>query len=142
MSAQQYVDNETLNVDPVELICLLYSKAIEKLNQATTSFKAEEFDKANGAVAFAMEIVVELQGALSEKGGDIAANLADLYGYIQQRLADTLTRGDSEPLEEVIRLLTTLHQGWSEIRKSNRLPPLASLTEKEVAASVGHTWTL
>jgi flagellin-specific chaperone FliS len=67
MSAQQYVDNEALNVDPVELICLLYSKAIEKLNQATTSFEAEEFDKANGAVAFAMEIVVELQGALSEK---------------------------------------------------------------------------
>ncbi|MDA1315372.1 MAG: flagellar protein FliS [Acidobacteria bacterium] len=142
MSAQQYVDNEALHVNPVELICLLYSKAIEKLHKARTCFEGGENSAANEAVAFTMEIVAELQGSLSEEGGEIAANLADLYGYIQQRLAEVLVRGDPKPLLEAIRLLTTLHQGWNEIRESNRPPPAASLAGTEAAASAGRTWTL
>ena len=35
MYAQQYVDNDVLNVEPLELVCLLYSKAIEKLPPGT-----------------------------------------------------------------------------------------------------------
>jgi flagellar protein FliS len=89
-----------------------------------------------------MEVVAELQGSLSEEGGEIAGNLAALYAYIQQRLAEVLTRGDAKPLDEVVRLLTTLQEGWNEVRESNRTPPPAALAETEAAANAGRSWTL
>ncbi len=116
MYAQQYVHNEVLHVEPVELVCLLYSKAIEKLNQARRHLDAGRIEERNRAIACAMEILVELQGSLDEQGGEIAVNLARLYDYMQQRLVEAMTAQTAAPIEESAELLSTLCEGWNEIR--------------------------
>ena len=142
MSAREYVDNETLNVDPVELVCLLYAKAIEKLSLAQIQFGAGEIQESNQAVAFTMEIITELQGSLSEEGGDIASNLAQLYDYLQRRLTEGLVKRSTEPLDEVILLLGTLHEGWKEIRPVYEVVVPEALPELELAETAGRAWTL
>lgn len=142
MSAREYVDNETLHVDPVELVCLLYAKAIEKLRFAKIQFDAGEMQESNQAVAFTMEIILELQGTLSEKGGDIAANLAELYDYLQRRLTEGLVKRSTEPLDEAIVLLGTLHEGWKDIRPVYDAVVPEALPEAELAETAGRAWTL
>lgn len=143
MPALEYVDNETLNVEPVELICLLYAKAIEKLNLGKDYFEAGQTGEGNRAVAFAMEIVVELHGALDEEGGDIARNLADLYDYMQNRLVEGLGNTETAPLDEVVRLMTTLLDGWNKARPAAAIADPVTLAEPGAAeALAGHAWTL
>jgi flagellar protein FliS len=143
MPALEYVDNETLNVEPVELICLLYAKAIEKLNLGKDCFEAGQTGEGNRAIAFAMEIIVELQGALDKEGGDIARDLADLYDYMQNRLVGALSKTETAPIDEVVRLMTTLLDGWNEARPAPVIPDPATLPEAGTAeALAGHAWTL
>jgi len=117
MNNHQYVDNEVLNVQPLELVCLLYSKAIEKLNQARSHLAAGRIPERSAAIGRAMEIVAELQGSLNaEAGGEIARNLDRLYIYVQERLVEANTQQTEAPLAESIGLLTTLYEGWKECR--------------------------
>ena len=118
MYAQEYVDNEVLNVEPLGLVCLLYSKAIEKLHQARDHLAAGRLTERSEAIGLSMEIVVELKGSLSEDGGEIAVNLARLYDYLIEKLAEAHAEQKMEPLDESLRLLSTLLEGWKEARSA------------------------
>ncbi len=126
MYAQEYVDNEVLNVEPLELVCLLYSKAIEKLHQAREHLLADRVTERSEAIGVSMEIVVELKGSLSEDGGEIAVNLDQLYNYVLEKLAEAHAQQKPAPLEEALRLLSTLHEGWKEARSSMAVAAAAS----------------
>ncbi|MEX2303939.1 MAG: flagellar export chaperone FliS [Bryobacterales bacterium] len=116
MYAQQYVENELMEKSPVELIRLLYSKSLEKLDQAIRHTQSGEVRERNSCLARVMEIVAEFQGTLNlESGGDLALELARLYDYIQRRMIDAA--GDPKavaPLEEARVLLANLYEGWNE----------------------------
>jgi flagellar protein FliS len=116
MYAQQYVENDLVDKSPVELIRLLHSKAIEKLDQAARHTRDGDVRGRNSSLARVMEIVAELQGSLNpEAGGDVALELARIYDYIQRRMIDAA--GDPaavEPLREVRVLLGNLYEGWKE----------------------------
>jgi flagellar protein FliS len=123
MYAQQYVENDVLDKSPVELIRLLYSKAIDKLRQAiehtavdVATQGAGDIRERGACLARVMEIVAELQGALNpEAGGALAADLARLYDYMQRLLIEAATDSAAvQQLEEVKALLGNLYEGWSE----------------------------
>ncbi len=132
MYAQQYVDNDVLNVEPLELVCLLYSKAIEKLHQARDHLAAGRLTERSEAIGLSMEIVVELKGSLNEDSGEIAVNLARLYDYLIEKLAEAHAEQKIEALDESLRLLSTLHEGWKEAR-SALARTLAGTTDAAVA---------
>jgi flagellar protein FliS len=116
MYARQYVENDLLDRSPVELIRLLYSKAIEKLQLAARHTRANDVRERNACLARVMEIVAELQGALNlEAGGELAVQLAALYDYAQRQLIEAAAEPAAvAPLEEVRVLLVNLHEGWRD----------------------------
>jgi flagellar protein FliS len=118
MYARQYVENDLLDKSPVELIRLLYSKAIEKLQRAQQHTRANDIRGRNTCLARAMEIVAELQGALNlEAGGDLALQLARVYDYAQRQLIEAAADPASvSQLEEVRILLVNLYEGWQECK--------------------------
>jgi flagellar protein FliS len=135
----EYDEHEVLERDPIELVCLLYGKAIEKLSLARTLAGDEQIRERNTAIARASEIVIELQSSLdAEKGGEIALNLARLYEYVQQRLATGLAERSDEALAEAGQLLETLAEGWKDAAADLKSPPAA---EPETAGA-GRTWTV
>lgn len=116
MYARQYVENDLSDRSPVELIRLLYSKAIEKLQLAARHTRANDVRERNACLARVMEIVAELQGALNlEAGGELAVQLAALYDYAQRQLIEAAAEPAAvAQLEEVRVLLVNLHEGWQD----------------------------
>ena len=135
----EYDEHEVLDRDPIELVCLLYGKAIEKLSLARTLTANDQIRERNTAIARASEILIELQASLDlEKGGEIAANLERLYEYIQQRLAAGLAERSDAPLAESIQLLDTLASGWKDACDALR----TAVAAEPEAAAAGRTWTV
>lgn len=143
MYALAYAENDILYQDPVEITCLLYAKAIEKLNLAKRHLAAGSIEERSGAIAHAMEILLELQGTLDgEKGGEIAAELARLYDYIQERLIEANAQQRAAPLDEAIQLLSTLYDGWKQCRSQMTLEAVAAETAEASPAEADRAWTL
>ena len=126
MYAEQYVANDLMDRTPVELVRLLYSKAIEKLRQAGRCTREQRINERGACLARVMEIIAELQGSLNlEAGGELALELAKLYDYVQRRLIEAAGDKQSvEQLEEVRVLLGNLREGWNECE-----PPLGQVLE-------------
>jgi flagellar protein FliS len=144
----EYDEQAVLDKDPIELVCLLYGKAIEKLSLARTFGGDERIRDRNQAIARTSEILIELQGSLdAEKGGETAVNLERLYEYIQHLLAEGLAARRDEPLAEAAQLLVTLADGWRDASaalrgaKSPPEPEPAGDAAEQLAAA-GRTWTL
>jgi flagellar protein FliS len=113
MYARQYVENDIAGRTPIELVRLLYSKALEKLRSAAEHTARGRVRERSQCLTRVMQIVAELQGALHSDGGEIARDLARLYDYAQQRLAEAAgDAGGIAPIDEVEAVLANLYEGW------------------------------
>ena len=109
-----YVENEILEADPIRLIQLLYRGAIEAVGKARGHLRERNIQDRSRQITKAAEILNELTLSLDrEQGGEIAANLAELYDYLQRLLQDANFRQVEEPLAEAERLLSTLQEAWA-----------------------------
>ena len=143
--AHEYVENDLLDKDPWDLVCLLYAKAIEKLNQAVSHLDAGDIDERSKAISRAMEIILELGSSLDgDAGGEIATDLARLYEYIFERLAEANAQQERAPLDEAIRLLSTLHEGWRQAKPQAESQPTSAdtLPPDQRSDEGGRAWTL
>jgi flagellar protein FliS len=98
---------------PGELLLALYGGLFRFLKQARLLTEAKQRGKAAEQIAKARAIVAELDMALDhDVAPEICANLAALYGFCLDRLR-VATREDSvQAIDDVIRVLTPLHQAW------------------------------
>ena len=144
MYTDDYVENGVNGEDPVGLICRLYEKAAERLQQAKAHLAAGNAAGTGEAVARAMEIVLELMSSLdTDEGGQIAADLASLYFYVQQELAEAATNQRPESIENAMRVMDSLHEGWKECRAKLLVEAASQApSEASVGAGQGRGWTL
>ena len=144
MYTDDYVENGVNGDDPVGLICRLYEKAAERLHQAKAHLEEGKSAAAGEAVARAMEIVLELMSSLdTDEGGQIAADLASLYFYVQQELAEAATNQRIESIENALRVMDSLHEGWKECRAKLLLEAASQApVEASAGAGQGRGWTL
>ena len=111
-----YFENEVLTADPVRLVQLLYRGAIEAVGAARRHLAAGEIRERVRQINKAIGIVHELLESLDrERGGEIATNLAGLYGYLSTRLIEANAQQIDAPLSEVETLLITLAEAWAPV---------------------------
>ncbi|HML16508.1 MAG TPA: flagellar export chaperone FliS [Bryobacteraceae bacterium] len=111
-----YLESEVLSADPVKLVLMLYRAAIEATATARRHLAAGEIRERSRQITRAWRIVRELSRSLDpQAGGEIGAELARLYPYMQRRLIEANMHQIDAPLAEVEQLLTTLLEGWSSI---------------------------
>jgi flagellar secretion chaperone FliS len=121
-----YVESEILQADPVRLVRMLYGGALDATAQARGHIRLGDIGGRSRQITKAVAIINELMLSLDrERGGEIAANLAELYDYINRRLQDANFRQIEEPLIETERLLTTLLDAWDQCHPAPSLerPP-------------------
>jgi flagellar protein FliS len=112
---QNYQKINISTADPVRIIVLLYEGAIQNLNQTARLF-GKDNETASAKLARTLEIINYLRSALDhEKGGEVAFNLERLYDYMRDTLAEANTKRDTAKVQEVIKLLQTLLEGWRGI---------------------------
>lgn len=113
-----YAESRILTADPMELVRLMYSGAIDEVRNARTHLRNRDIHARSKAVSKACAILTELTLALDRKaGGQYAERLAELYDYMMRRLTEANFRQREEPLAEVSDLLTTLLEGWEGAQK-------------------------
>ena len=144
---EAYLESRVLSADPLELICLLYQHALDQVQEARRQLASGEIAARSKAISKAIGVLGTLTGSLDRKaGGDIAANLERLYGYMTVRLTEANMRQDDRILTEVQSLLITMADGWNQIRPRQTAPaeppPVAPETawQDSGEALAGHMW--
>jgi len=98
------------------LVVMLYDGAIKFLKLALKELDAGNMDAKGLYINKAMDIINELNTVLDmEAGGDIAINLRRLYIFMTSHLNAANIKKDPEKIDEVIKLLEELNQGWKAI---------------------------
>jgi len=111
-----YLESRVLSADPVELVRMLYRVAIERTREARQHLEDGDTVARSKAISAASLTLAELTAALDlEKGGQLSRRLAQLYDYMQCRLMEANFEQRAEPLNEVVGLLSTLLEGWSNV---------------------------
>jgi flagellar protein FliS len=112
----RYYESQVTTSSPEKLVVMLYEAAIRSLTQSISHVENGNPNGKRDSVDKALAIIQQLQTTLDmEKGGHIAAQLERLYGYITSRILDGSANLDKRPLEEAVRLLTTLHSAWATV---------------------------
>mgnify|MGYP000862975516 CR=1 FL=1 len=112
----RYLQIKVQTATPGQLVSMLYAGAIRFAKLAKESLAAGDLEKANTNILRVQEIVEELNLTLDlEKGGEIAANLRNLYTYMLERLLQANLKKSNEILNEVIGLLETMQDTWRQV---------------------------
>ena len=111
-----YRENSVTTQSKGRLVVLLYEGAIKFLRQATAGMQRQDHARKGQCILRAMDIINELDCSLdTESGGEIAQSLRSLYGFMRRHLCDANTQRDPQRIEDVIRLLEDLLEGWRAV---------------------------
>jgi flagellar protein FliS len=114
--ANQYLATQVQSSRPLELVVLLYDAALRQTATARDAMRRGDIPTRRTALSKTMAILGELQNTLDlERGGTIAADLDQLYGWMQSRLLDAIAQQDARPIDETRRVLETLRGAWHTI---------------------------
>jgi flagellar protein FliS len=107
--------------DPHGLIVMLMDGALERIAMARGAMQRNDVTEKARLLNRTVSIVAELRGSLDlSAGGQIAANLSELYDYMNRRLMLALANNQIEPLDEVSKLLTDIRGAWVAIPQQAR----------------------
>ncbi|MDQ8033144.1 flagellar export chaperone FliS [Bordetella genomosp. 1] len=108
------LETQVMSAPPERLITLLYDGARAAIGQARIYMEAGRTAERGQAISKAVRIVDEglKLGLNMEAGGEIAANLSQLYDFIIRTLLRANLHADVEQLDIADRLLADLAQAW------------------------------
>lgn len=106
------------DADPHMLIQMLIDGAIEKINRAKYFMAEKKIAQKGKHVSWGISIISGLQASLdAEKGGEIAANLNELYDYCMRTLIEANAENDASKLDSVLKVMNDIRDGWMGIRE-------------------------
>jgi len=109
-----YFEQTILNAEPLDLIRMLYRRAISCVRDAREHLSHQRIAERSVAILRAYSAIAELLVALRpEIAPELSGRLRDLYSYMQQRLLDANMQQADQPLAEVLGLLITLDEAWA-----------------------------
>lgn len=118
--AAAYYETHVTSRSPLELVVLLYDGATRHLGQAADAIRRGDLVAKREGMSRGVAIVNELHNSLDmEAGGEVAHRLDGLYAYMLGRLVEANVNNDAGPVDEAVRLLGILREGWAEIASSS-----------------------
>lgn len=106
------------------LVQMLMEGVITRVATAKGQIERKELQEKSATISSAMAIINALKTSLDmQAGGEIAANLDDLYGYMYNRLIDANTQNEPEALTEVSSLMGQIKSGWDAMPEDIRNNP-------------------
>lgn len=123
MNAYAMKQYQTVNVhaqiseaSPHRLIQMLLEGGLQRLAQAKGAMQYGNLPLKGELLGKAMGIIVGLRDGLDmKKGGELSANLDNLYAYMLQRLSQANLKNDPAMVDEVAGLLREIKEGWDTI---------------------------
>lgn len=135
----QYEDTAVQTSSPEKLIVMLYEGVIKFLRQAVSAMQSRDIERKRQSIDRALAVIQHLQSTLDrDKGGEVAVELDRLYVYITCRIMDGSVNLQVAPVEEAIKLLTTLLSGWEGVanKEPERAVPTTLLAQQATTQRV------
>lgn len=119
-AARQYqqvnVQSSVVDASPHRLVQMLFEGALQRIAEAKGAMMRSDIALKGEKVSKAIKIVQGLQGSLSDtEGGELTANLDQLYDYVVRKLIDANRNDDPAGLDECGRLLGEIKTAWDGI---------------------------
>ena len=109
------------SADPYEVTQMLMEGALESMKIAKINIENKDLENKSKFIAKATTIIDSLRLSLNyEIGGELAANLAALYGYMSETLLDASIKNDHSKVDEVILLMDDIKSAWDQISPIDR----------------------
>lgn len=111
------VETDVSTASPHKLVSMLFDGLLDSLTKATGALQQGDIETKCSALSRAVRIVDEgLRSALDlQQGGQLAAELSDLYAYVSLRLTQANLRNQVEIVDECKRLIEPLRDAWQAI---------------------------
>jgi flagellar protein FliS len=114
------LDAQTSRASPVELVLLLTDGLIDELARARAHIVAKRYEQRANSIGKCIDIINGLSSSLDvESGGKVVANLADLYAFCMTHLHGAGIKQDPAMVDEVIKIMSTIRQGWVGVQARN-----------------------
>lgn len=120
---QVNVHGSVPEASPYQLVQLLFQGGLDRLATAKACIAENDIAAKARNITKALNIIGELRGSLDlEAGGELAANLDNLYEYMGRRLVEANLHSDVAILNEVSSLLGEIKSAWEAIPADQREP--------------------
>jgi len=104
---------EAAYASPHRLVQIMLDAFLTKIATAKGMIGRKDFAKKGEELGTAISIISALKGSLDlSQGGEIAANLDDLYAYINRRLLEANMHNDIDALDESAGLIAQIKSAW------------------------------
>jgi len=112
---EKYKETQVKTASQGKLIVMLYDGAIKFLNTAKDAVKTNNVEESHNKLTRAQDIIMELILSLNLEAGEIAKKLYNLYLYMNTQLMQANIYKKTEPIDEVIKLMTDLKEVWQQV---------------------------
>ena len=103
---------------PLELVVMLYDRAIVDLERAMTAVEAHDIEQRTKHLNHFLYVIAELEGSLNhEHGGQVADDLARFYKSARAQALNTAIKNSKEILTELSQHFATLRDAWREAER-------------------------
>jgi len=107
------VEANVIGASPHHLIQMLLNTALAKVVAGKAAMESNNIAARGECLGSAISIIGELRASLElEKGGEIAANLDNLYEYMVRIVSEANVNNEVANLDEVHTLLSQVKEGW------------------------------
>ncbi|MEQ8493181.1 MAG: flagellar export chaperone FliS [Gammaproteobacteria bacterium] len=104
------------SASPHRLILMLLEGGIEKIRAARLALQRGGIADKGANISWAISIIDGLRASLNlEQGGQLAANLDNLYDYMARTLVEANLHNDPARLDVVENLMQEIRAGWKGI---------------------------
>ncbi|MBF0589255.1 MAG: flagellar export chaperone FliS [Magnetococcales bacterium] len=110
---RSYKSSRTATASKEDLLILLYEGAIRFLERSMAAHEKKDLGEHKELLRRGIAIIAELQNTLDfKKGGDLAIQLYELYGFMLTYLTQANLKQDMSCIARVVTQMKTLLEGW------------------------------
>jgi flagellar protein FliS len=118
---RQYQKTQVTTASREKILLMLYEGAIRFTRQAAVAMREKKIAEKGKYISKATAILSELMATLDFKsGGQLAADLENLYVFMIDKLIEGNIHNKVECLESVEKLLMTLYMAWKDVIENPR----------------------
>jgi flagellar protein FliS len=110
---QVNLDAQAASATPHQLVLMLIDGLLDELVRIKGHISAKRLAEKGEGINKCMNILIGLDSALDmDNGGEVAANLHDLYDFVQTELFRASVNNDNARIETAEQIITTIREGW------------------------------
>ena len=115
---QVNLDAKAASATPHQLVLMLIDGLLDEMTRVKGHISAKRLAEKGEGTNKCMNILIGLDSALDvENGGEIAANLHDLYGFVQTELFRASIANDISHIDTAEKIVLNIREGWEGFGK-------------------------